>query len=235
MTVDNLLWENKVSQKKRQIGIFGGSFDPVHIGHINLAQETHKKFSLDLIFFIPVFQSPHKFHVPLTSDIHRMEMLKLAIKGNAQFCVSDTEMHKKEISYTIDTLNFFRSKHPNSELFLIMGYDNLLHLDSWKDSREILRKHHILVASRPGLDLFSSTDMIFGLFHGDSPYRFGGKKNTTQEFIHRETGSKLFVYDINPHDISSSVVREKLVFGKPVDNLLPPEVETYIIKHRIYK
>ena len=92
-----------------------------------------------------------------------------------------------------------------------------------------------MVASRPGLKPFSSTDKIFGFFNGDSPYRLGEIKNKTQEFIHRETENKLVVYDISPLDISSSVVRERLVCGKPVDNLLPTEVETYIIKHRIYK
>ena len=94
---------------------------------------------------------------------------------------------------------------------------------------------HILVASRPGLKVFNSKDKIFGLFNGDSPYRLGKIKNKTQEFIHSETGKKLVVYSISPRDISSSVVRERLVLGKSVDNLLPPEVETYIIEHQIYK
>jgi nicotinic acid mononucleotide adenylyltransferase len=94
---------------------------------------------------------------------------------------------------------------------------------------------HILVASRPGLKALNSTGNVFGLFNGDSPYRLGKIKNKTQEFIHRGTGKKLVVYDISPRDISSSVVRERLVLGESVDNLLPPEVEAYIIGHQIYK
>ena len=227
--------EDTMNKGKRQIGMLGGSFDPVHMGHIGLAQETREKFSLDQILFIPVFQSPHKSHIPLTSTTHRMEMLRLALRDSAHFGISDTEMRREEISYTIDTLNHFRFIYPNSELFLIMGYDNLLDLDSWKGSREIMKKCHILVASRPGSKPFSSTDKIFGLFNGDSPYRLGKIKNKNQEFIHRETENKLVVYDISPRDISSSVVRERLASGKSVDNLLPPEVETYIIGHRIYK
>ena len=224
-----------MNQGKNQIGILGGSFDPVHMGHIGLAQETHERFSLDQILFLPVFQSPHKSHIPLASSTHRMAMLRLALKGNTHFSISDTEMRREEVSYTIDTINRFRLKYSSSELYLIMGYDNLLDLDLWKDSREIMKNCHILVASRPGLKAFYSTGKIFGLFNGDSPYRLGKIKNKTQEFIHRETGKKLIVYGISPRDISSSVVRERLVLVKSVGNLLPPEVETYIIEHQIYK
>ena len=224
-----------MNQGINQIGILGGSFDPVHMGHIGLAQETQSRFSLDQILFLPVFQSPHKSHIPLASSTHRMAMLRLALKGNTHFSISDTEMRREEVSYTIDTINRFRLKYLSSELYLIMGYDNLLDLDLWKDSREIMKKCHILVASRPGLKAFHSTGKIFALFNGDSPYRLGKIKNKTQEFIHRETGKKLVVYGISPRDISSSVVRERLVLGKSVDNLLPPEVETYIIEHQIYK
>ena len=224
-----------MNQGKNQIGILGGSFDPVHMGHIGLAQETREKFSLDQILFMPVFQSPHKSHIALTSTTHRMEMLRLALKGSAYFGISDTEMRREEVSYTIDTLRHLRLTYSNSELFLIIGYDNLLDLDSWKGSREIMKKCHILIASRPGSKPFSSIDKVFGLFNGDSPYRLGKKKNKTQEFIHHETEKKLVLYDISPRDISSSVVRERLACGKSVDNLLPLEVETYIIEHRIYK
>jgi len=224
-----------MNQGKNQIGILGGSFDPVHMGHIGLAQETQSRFSLDQILFLPVFQSPHKSHIPLASNAHRMAMLRLALKGNTHFSISDTEMRREEVSYTIDTINRFRLKYSSSELYLIMGYDNLLDLDLWKDSREIMENCHILVASRPGLKAFNSTGKVFDLFNGDSPYRLGKIKNKTREFIHRETGKKLVVYDISPRDISSSVVRERLVLGKSVDNLLPPEVETYIIEHQIYK
>jgi len=224
-----------MNQGIHQIGILGGSFDPVHMGHIGLAQETHTRFSLDQILFLPAFQSPHKPHIPLASSTHRMAMLRLALKGNTHFSISDSEMRREEVSYTIDTINRFRLKYSSSDLYFIMGYDNLLDLDLLKDSREIMKNCHILVASRPGLKAFHSTGNIFGLFNGDSPYRLGKIKNKTQEFIHRETGKKLVVYGISPRDISSSVVRERLVLGKSVDNLLPPEVETYIIEHQIYK
>lgn len=224
-----------MEQDKRQIGILGGSFDPVHIGHMGLAQETYDKFRLDQILFVPVFQSPHKFHAPLVPTLHRVEMLRLALKDNTNFSISDAELRREELSYTIDTLHYCELKFPNSELFLIIGYDNLLDLDSWKDSRKIMERYHILAASRPSQKSFSPEDKVLGFFNGDSPYRLGKVKNGMQKFFHGETGSRLVIFNISPHDISSSAVRRELAHGKPTKNLLPPEVEAYIIKHQIYQ
>ena len=223
-----------MEKDKHQIGILGGSFDPVHMGHIGLAQEVRDKFGLDQVLFIPVFQSPHKPHSPLASTVHRREMLRLALKENSDFSISDVEVCREELSYTINTLNYYELEFSNSQLFLIIGQDNLLDLDSWKDSREIMKRYHILVALRPGLQSFSPENKVLSLFNGHPPYRLGKIENGTWKFFHHETGSRLVVFNIRPRDISSSVVREKLAHGKLTKNLLPPEVEAYIIKHQIY-
>ena len=224
-----------MGKNKLQIGILGGSFDPIHLGHIGLAQDAHDKFALDQIIFVPVFQSPHKPETPLASTLQRVEMLRLALKVNTNFSISDIELRREELSYTLDTLNYLESKLSNSQLFLIIGQDNLLDLDSWKDSRNIMKKYHILVASRPSLKSFSLENKILGFFNTDSPYRPGKIENKTQNFFHRETGSRLVIFNINPRNISSSAVREKLKHGKLTKNLLPPEVEAYIIKHQVYQ
>lgn len=224
-----------MKKNKRQIGILGGSFDPIHMGHIGLAQETRDKFDLDQILFIPVFQSPHKASSPLASTSDRMKMLQLALKNNASFSICDVETCRNELSYTIDTLNYLEREIPDSELFLIIGQDNLQSLDSWKDSRRIMERYHILVASRPGLKSFSPEEKVSSLFNGDSPYRPGKTGNGKQEFLHRKTESRLVIYQISPRDISSSAIRKKIVHGEIPKNLLPPEVEAYIIKHQIYK
>jgi nicotinate-nucleotide adenylyltransferase len=224
-----------MSEHIYQIGILGGSFDPVHYGHIGLAQETYEKFGLDQILFVPVLQSPHKKHIPMTTSFHRMAMLKLALQNNAHFKISEMEVRRKEISYTIDTLNRFRLIYPSSELFLIIGYDNLLELDAWKDSLIIMKNYNILVASRPGKNLISSEEKVLGMFKGDSPYCSCETQSRNLDFFHQETGTRLIVYDISPKDISSSNVRDRLACGKSLDNLLPPEVETYIIENQIYK
>ena len=223
-----------MSEDIRQIGILGGSFDPVHMGHIGLAQETYEKFGLDQILFVPVFQSPHKKNIPMTTTFHRMAMLRLALRNSAHFDISDMEVRREEISYTIDTLNRFRLIYPSSELFLIIGYDNLLELDAWKDALKIMKNYNILVASRPGIKTIPSEENVLGMFNGDSPYCSCKTRSGNLEFFHQEAGTRLVIYDISPRDISSSVVRERFASRKSVDNLLPPEVETYIIEHQIY-
>jgi nicotinate-nucleotide adenylyltransferase len=120
-------------------------------------------------------------------------------------------------------------------LFLIIGYDNLLELDAWKDSLIIMKNYNILVASRPGKNLISSEEKVLGMFKGDSPYCSCETQSRNLDFFHQETGTRLIVYDISPKDISSSNVRDRLACGKSLDNLLPPEVETYIIENQIYK
>ena len=224
-----------MSKDKRQIGILGGSFDPVHMGHIGLAKETYEKFDLDQVLFVPAFQSPHKKNIPMTTIFHRMAMLRLALQNSACFDISDMEVRRGGISYTIDTLNRLRLIYPSSELFLIIGYDNLLELDAWKDSLKIMKSYNILVASRPGKNLISSEEKVLGMFKGDSPYCSCETQSRNLDFFHQETGTRLIVYDISPWNISSSIVREKLASERPIDNLLPPEVETYIIEHQIYK
>ena len=98
-----------------------------------------------------------------------------------------------------------------------------------------MERCHILVALRPSDHSFSPEDKVLGLFNGDSPYRLGKTQSGTQEFLHHETGNRLVVYNISPRDISSSAVRKKSAHGKPMDNLLPLEVETYIMKHKVYR
>jgi nicotinate-nucleotide adenylyltransferase len=217
-----------------QIGILGGSFDPVHMGHLGLAQEVYKKFDLDQVLFIPAFQAPHKKTAPLASSVHRLEMLKLTLKDSPHFSVSDKEIHRKEVSYTIDTLNDLQIEFPSSKLFLIIGYDNLFKLDSWKDAFKIMKKHTIVVASRPGMNSNFAEKKVLGMFKGDSPYILRKTTGKDQEFYHQETGSRLIVFNIRPRDISSSLVREQLAQGKSMENLLPREVERYIIEQKIY-
>ena len=217
-----------------QVGILGGSFDPVHMGHLGLAQEIYKKFDLDQVLFIPAFQTPHKKTAPLASSAHRLEMLKLALKDSSHFSISDKEIHRKEVSYTIDTLNDLQIEFPNSKLFLIVGYDNLFKLDSWKDALKIMKKYTIVVASRPGMNSKFAEDKILEMFKGNSPYTLRKTTGEDQEFYHQETGSRLFVCNIRPRDISSSLVRGQLAQGQSVENLLPHEVERYIIEQKIY-
>ncbi|MCH8156828.1 MAG: nicotinate (nicotinamide) nucleotide adenylyltransferase [Nitrospinae bacterium] len=222
-------------ESKQQIGILGGTFDPVHLGHLGLARETLERFSLDRILFVPAFQSPHKRRIAPASPVHRLEMLRLALQNDPALELSDVEIRRGELSYTIDTLDFVESQFPGCELNLILGRDNLSSLDLWKDSRRIMERCHILVGSRPGVESSSSEEVVCGLFGGDSPYTVGEPKNSTLQCHHGKMGRRLVIFQISPHDISSGAIRERVAGGESVRNLLLPEVEAYIITHQLYQ
>ncbi|MBM4168215.1 MAG: nicotinate-nucleotide adenylyltransferase [Ignavibacteria bacterium] len=126
------------TRKRPQIGLFGGSFDPPHLAHLIIAECAREQLELEKVIFIPAHQSPHKTGPILTAPTHRKEMTAIAIEGHSAFEVSDVEMRRKGISYTIDTLKHFRERYPGAELFLIVGSDSLDQFQSWKSPKEIL-------------------------------------------------------------------------------------------------
>ncbi len=226
---------DKKHRSKQQIGILGGTFDPVHQGHLGLARETLEKFSLDRILFMPAFRSPHKPSILPASPAHRLEMLRLALQNDPALEVSTIEIQRETLSYTIDTINSVKLQFPECELSLILGRDNLTDLDSWKDSQKIMECCHILVGSRPGVEASSAEKVVLGLFGGDSPYIPGEPENGALEFCHCTTGRHLVIHQITPRDISSSIIRDQIAGGKPVGNLLPPGVEIYIMDNHLYQ
>ena len=135
------------------IGVFGGTFDPIHEGHLLIAKTARKQFGLDKVLFIPAFIPPHKSHErDLTPAPYRYEMVKLAIHGEDGFEVSDVEWNRPEISYTVQTLRQLKEEYPKDKLFFILGGDSLAALPAWREPDEILRLAHILVAPRSGQD-----------------------------------------------------------------------------------
>jgi len=136
-----------------RIGILGGTFNPVHIGHLILAEEVREKLKLDKIIFIPTALPPHKDDVDIAPALDRLKMLKLAIKGNKFFGVSDIEIKRKGRSYTIDTLKELKNKFTHDELYFIIGSDLLKYLNEWKDLGEINKMVKFIAATRPGYPL----------------------------------------------------------------------------------
>ncbi len=136
---------------KTRLGIFGGSFDPVHFGHLLLAESCRVQAGLDRVVFVPNAVSPHKIGSEPVSAENRVEMLKLAIGGHAPFEVSQTEIERGGISYTVDTLQRFRDSHTDAELFFLMGADSLNDFPQWKDPDIICKCCTLLVVCRPGL------------------------------------------------------------------------------------
>lgn len=136
-----------------KIGILGGTFNPIHIGHLILAEEVREKLGLDRIIFVPTFLPPHKNSSRIAPAFDRYNMIKIAIKNNRHFLVSDIEIKRKNTSYTIDTLREFKKRYPKDELYFITGSDLLNYLDEWKDLSQIIKMVRFVVATRPGYPL----------------------------------------------------------------------------------
>ena len=136
-----------------KIGILGGTFNPVHIGHLILAEEAREKLGLDRIIFVPTALPPHKDNLNIAPADKRLKMLKLAIRSNRHFAVSDLEIKRKGRSYTIDTLKELKGKYSQDELYFIIGSDLLKYLNEWKDLNEIIKMVKFVAATRPGFPL----------------------------------------------------------------------------------
>jgi nicotinate-nucleotide adenylyltransferase len=136
-----------------KIGILGGTFNPIHIGHLILAEEAREKLGLDRVIFVPAFLPPHKDNSDIAPANDRLGMAKLAIRGNKYFSVSNSEIRRDGRSYTIDTINEFRGRFPADELYFLIGSDLLTYLDAWKDLDEIIKMVKFIVATRPGYPL----------------------------------------------------------------------------------
>lgn len=136
-----------------KIGILGGTFNPIHIGHLILAEEVREKLELDKIIFVPTYLPAHKNNSDIAPAPARFTMIKLAIKHNRYFSISDIEIKRNGRSYTIDTINEFKKIYSKDELYFITGSDLLKYLDEWKDLDDILKMVKFIVASRPGYPL----------------------------------------------------------------------------------
>lgn len=136
-----------------KIGILGGTFNPIHIGHLILAEEAKERMKLDKIIFVPTYLPPHKDNIGIVDAQERLAMIKLAISGNKSFSVSDIEIKRDGRSYTIDTLREFKKKFPKEEFYFIIGSDLLNYLEEWKDLKQIISLVKFVAVTRPGYPL----------------------------------------------------------------------------------
>ena len=136
----------------KRIGIFGGTFDPPHKGHLAIAEQAIKQLGLDSVYFVPAYIPPHKQQHSSTTAQHRMRMLKLAVRGRKKYRVSALELKRGGISYTIDTLKAFKQRFPHIDFVLILGADNLLQFQSWKSPKTILQLSSLAVYKRKGFN-----------------------------------------------------------------------------------
>lgn len=219
----------------KRVGVLGGSFDPVHNGHIGLATQVQKKFQLDHILFIPAYLSPHKQDSKPASARHRLAMLKLALTPHSQFLISEMELNRKEVSFTVDTLSDLTATQPQTEFFLIMGKDAFAGIKTWKSVSRLLGMCHVIVATRPGYPLEGMEDSLKNLFPElENPFSPATLQGDIMVCHHRQKKTTLNFFDLTPIDVSSSIIREKIYRNQETKNLLPPEVENYIIENQLY-
>ncbi|MGE5436090.1 MAG: nicotinate-nucleotide adenylyltransferase [Syntrophothermus sp.] len=188
-----------------KIGVYGGTFDPIHNGHLITAQAVREIRNLDKIIFILAFVSPHKLNVISSSNEHRLNMINLAIEGVDYLECSDMEIKRKDISYTIDTLTELKKSY--KEIELIIGYDNLFKFDTWKNPQEIVKLVKLVVLKRKS-NITGITNQYFD----------------KAEFV-----------DTPIIEISGTSIRERVKNNMPIDFLVPDKVKQYIYKNNLYK
>jgi len=220
----------------KKSGILGGTFDPVTLGHLGLARNIQEKMNLDRVWFIPAWQSPHKQNRPTTDANHRASMLKEALAPYPDFEISEIELNRQKVSYTIDTVTALQGQHPDTEWYLILGMDTFLDFATWKNVRRILERVHLVVATRPGyLNDIAPNNLQTLIDNLPRSYQLLPQANPVQTYLCQETEKTLIFCDIEPLDISSSEIREHIKDGLSVKKMLPPEVERYIMAHHLYQ
>jgi nicotinate-nucleotide adenylyltransferase len=201
----------------RRIGIMGGSFDPVHLGHLIIAQDALERLELDEILFIPAAIPPHKQHLQQVDAKHRFNMLSLATETDLRFYVSDMEILRGGVSFTIDTVKALKKAYPHVEWMLLVGSDTLVDLQTWYKIDELLELCEVASFLRPG-----ERDIA-------------GIREKVQ--LPRGPKQKLLGNLIEAHlvEISSTEIRMRVAEGLGIRYLVPPEVEMYIYEHGLYR
>ena len=189
----------------QRIGLFGGSFDPVHLGHLLVAKAALEEMELARLFFIPTAQSPFKPAGAVTAGAERLRLLRLALAGETKCEIDEQEIRRGGVSYTIDTVRDYAARYPRAELFYLVGDDNVSQLPDWRDAAELARTVEFIAIPRPG-----QADVAF-----PAPFRGRALKGF-------------------PLGISSSQIRARIKAGREIAHLVPAAVAEAIRNNRLY-
>jgi len=196
-----------------RIGLLGGTFDPVHLGHLVLADQCREQAGLDAVWFFPARQPPHKGGKSISAPRHRLEMLKIAVSGTPQFSICDIELQRDGPSYTVDTLMQLQTLHPDHEFLLIVGADMLADFPNWREPGRIAAMSRLIAVNR-GRDVSVVASAAIKLT--------------------KELNARIQVVEMSAIDISASDIRERVSQGKSIRFLTPRGVEMYIAAHGLY-
>ena len=200
-----------------RIGIFGGTFDPIHLGHLILAEQCREQAGLDQVWFVPAARPPHKLDRPLTRFDQRVEMIALAIAGQPSFRIDELEKDRAGPSYTADTLAELRRLHPACEFWLLFGADTVADLPSWYEPARVIAQAGLIVAGRPG-HLIPSIEQVRSMLC----------VNNADELRYQPVEAPLI-------DISSRDLRRSVAAGKSIRYMVPRAVECYIEEKKLYR
>jgi len=212
------------------IGVLGGTFDPVHCAHLRLAEECADAIGLSKVRFIPTGTPPHR-GTPRVSGPHRMEMVRLAIRGNPRFEGDDREIRRQGVCYTFDTLNELRTELGDRPLCLLMGSDAFSALTTWHRWEELFDLAHFVIAHRPGFSLQQLQSSLPG------PLRkiYLQRVASSSGILRRDSGGAIYAKEITALDIAATQIRGLLAGGGSARYLVPEAVLDYIEHHRLYK
>jgi nicotinate-nucleotide adenylyltransferase len=211
-----------------KIGILGGTFNPIHIANLRIAEEVGERFGLEKVVFVPAAAPPHK---PLAGDLpfpDRYEMVRRAIAGNSRFDLSDMEGRRGGKSYSIDTLRALRRELPSDEFFFIIGSDSFIDIGSWHEYAAIFSLCNIVVVERPGSIVTRPDQALPAALSHEFCYHGAEKR-----LAHR-SGYSVYYLEGVPLDVSSSAIRELARSGRSLRYLVPDAVEHYIKDQRLY-
>jgi nicotinate-nucleotide adenylyltransferase len=220
--------------KRKRVGVFGGTFDPVHKGHFKVAEAVLAAFAMERVIFVPAYVPPHKRGQALSSAYHRMAMLVLATIDAPQMFVSTVEIDSPTRPYTIETLQRLQLSRPEWRLFFVMGADSFMDITSWYEYQQILSGYDVIVAARPG---YSDEKSIAGqllLLAPELRERVvdlrGGLFPTDRQLM----TPHIYLTDYAEVDVSATTLREVAAKGGNIDRLVPPAVAAYILKYGLY-
>jgi nicotinate-nucleotide adenylyltransferase len=212
-----------------RLGLIGGTFNPIHLGHLRGAEDAREAVALEKIFFIPAAIPPHKDERIQASPAERLDMVRLAIEDNPAFSVSDIELSRKGKSYSIETIIDFRNRYPQAELFFVVGMDSFLEVTTWKRYKDLFSLCHFVVLNRPGSERCELSNLTPPEFWKN--FHLG---NDGDQWIHSPSGLHTRFLRKPLMDISSSEIRERIRTGRSVRYMMQEKVEAYIHKKRLY-
>ena len=213
-----------MSHLTQPIGILGGTFDPVHFGHLRMALELQQAYNLAEVRFVPCWQPVHRA-LPIATPEQRLAMLACAVTNEPTFKVDDCEIQRKEPSYMIDTLETLHKKFPHTPLCLILGVDAWAGFATWQRYGTILRLSHLIIAQRPSYPL-PETGTVAGLL----------QQHLQQDAatLRESLGGNILLHPVTSLEISATAIRNQIAQGQDPRYLLPDSVYDYVVKHRIY-